>query len=207
MNETLFLNEIYTSFVNYIPNLIAFFILIFLGWGIGKIVGKIFEEIIKRSKIEKIIFREKKPIISLTSFFSLLASWSIYLIFIQAAVEVLGIKVISDIISSIVNYIPRIFLFSVVMIVGYVFSEYLRVEIEKNKIKFKELISRIVFWIGIYVSLLIALPILGIRTFILEILLVILVLSVSLPFSVAFTLVLKDELKKDIKKWMKKVRI
>ncbi len=207
MDETLFLKEIYVSFINYVPNLIAFFILIFLGWGIGKIGGKVVEEIIKRSKIEKVIFRETKPIISLSSFFSILTFLGILLLFIQSAVDVLGIKAISNAISSILDYIPKIFGFAIVVIAGYAVSEYLKIRIEESGIGLRRLISRIIFWIGIYISFLIALPILGIRTFILEILFVIFILSITLPFSVALTLVLKDELKKEIKKWMKKVRI
>jgi flagellar biosynthesis protein FliQ len=204
MDETIFFQTLYNSFVAYIPNLLAFFILLFLGWGIGKIVGRIVEEIIKRSKIESALFK-KKPIISLSSLFSIIASWSIYLLFLQAGVDVLGIKAISDILSSILAFIPRFVAFLIVFLTGYFISEYMRANIEKSEVEYKGLLSRIVFWLGIYVSAIIALPLVGIDVFILEIILIIVIISILLPFSIGFSLAMKDEIKKVIKKQLKKL--
>jgi len=204
MDESVLLQTLYNSFVSYVPNLIGFFILLFLGWGIGKIFGRIAEEIIKRSKIESVLF-EKKPVISLSSLASIIVSWSIYLLFIKAGVDVLGIKAISDILSSLLSFIPRFVAFLVVFFAGYFISEYLRVSIEKSEIEYRRLIAKIVFWLGIYVSAIIALPLVGIEVFILQLLLIIVIIFMLLPISIGFSLAIKDELKKDVKKWLKKL--
>ena len=198
------LQTLYNSFVSYVPNLIGFFILLFLGWGIGKILGIIAEEIIKRSKIESVLFK-KKPVISLSSLASIIVSWSIYLLFIKAGVDVLGIKAISDILASLLSFIPRFVEFLVVFFAGYFISEYLRVSIEKSEIEYRGLIAKIVFWLGIYVSAIIALPLVGIDVFILQLLLIIVIIFMLLPISIGFSLAIKDELKKDVKKWLKKL--
>jgi hypothetical protein len=198
------LQTLYNSFVSYVPNLIGFFILLFLGWGIGKIFGRIAEEIIKRSKIESVLF-EKKPVISLSSLASIIVSWSIYLLFIKAGVDVLGIKAISDILASLLSFIPRFVAFLLVFFAGYFISEYLRVSIEKSEIEYRRLIAKIVFWLGIYVSAIIALPLVGIDVFILQLLLLIVIIFMLLPISIGFSLAIKDELKKDVKKWLKKL--
>lgn len=198
------LQTLYNSFVSYVPNLIGFFILLFLGWGIGKILGRIAEEIIKRSKIESVLF-EKRPVISLSSLASIIVSWSIYLLFIKAGVDVLGIKAISDILASLLSFIPRFVAFLVVFFAGYFISEYLRVSIEKSEIEYRRLIAKIVFLLGIYVSAIIALPLVGIDVFILQLLLIIVIIFVLLPISIGFSLAIKDELKKDVKKWLKKL--
>jgi flagellar biosynthesis protein FliQ len=198
------LQTLYNSFVSYAPNLIGFFILLFLGWGIGKILGRIAEEIIKRSKIESVLF-EKKPFISLSSLASIIVSWSIYLLFIKAGVDILGIKAISDILASLLSFIPRFVAFLVVFFSGYFISEYLRVSIEKSEIEYRGLIAKIVFWLGIYVSAIIALPLVGIDVFILQLLLIIVIIFILLPISIGFSLAIKDELKKDVKKWLKKL--
>lgn len=195
---------LYNSFVSYLPNLIGFFILLFLGWGIGKIFGRIAEEIIKRSKIESVLFK-KKPVISLSSLASIIVSWSIYLLFMKAGVDVLGIKAISDILASLLSFIPRFVAFLVVFFAGYFISEYLRVSIEKSEIEYRRLIAKIVFWLGIYVSAIIALPLVGIDVFILQLLLIIVIIFMLLPISIGFSLAIKDELKKDVKKWLKKL--
>jgi len=195
---------LYNSFVSYVPNLIGFFILLFLGWGIGKIFGRIAEEIIKRSKIESVLFK-KKPVISLSSLASIIVSWSIYLLFMKAGVDVLGIKAISDILASLLSFIPRFVAFLVVFFAGYFISEYLRVSIEKSEIEYRRLIAKIVFWLGIYVSAIIALPLVGIDVFILQLLLIIVIIFMLLPISIGFSLAIKDELKKDVKKWLKKL--
>ena len=204
MDEYTILQNLYNSFVSYVPNLIGFFILLFLGWGIGKILGRIAEEIIKRSKIESALFK-KKPIISLSSLVSMIVSWSIYLVFLKAGVDVLGIKAISDILTSLLAFIPKFVAFLIVFFAGYFISEYLRVSIEKSEIEYRSLIARIVFWLGIYVSAIIALPLVGIDVFILQLLLVVVIIFMFLPISIGFSLAIKDELKKDIKKWLKKL--
>jgi flagellar biosynthesis protein FliQ len=204
MDESVLLQTLYNSFVSYVPNLIGFFILLFLGWGIGKILGRIAEEIIKRSKIESVLF-EKRPVISLSSLASIIVSWSIYLLFIKAGVDVLGIKAISDILASLLSFIPRFVAFLVVFFAGYFISEYLRVSIEKSEIEYRRLIAKIVFLLGIYVSAIIALPLVGIDVFILQLLLIIVIIFVLLPISIGFSLAIKDELKKDVKKWLKKL--
>jgi flagellar biosynthesis protein FliQ len=204
MDESVLLQTLYNSFVSYVPNLIGFFILLFLGWGIGKILGRIAEEIIKRSKIESVLFK-KKPVISLSSLASIIVSWSIYLLFLKAGVDVLGIKAISDILASLLSFIPRFVAFLVVFFAGYFISEYLRVSIEKSEIEYRGLIAKIVFWLGIYVSAIIALPLVGIDVFILQLLLLIVIIFMLLPISIGFSLAIKDELKKDVKKWLKKL--
>jgi flagellar biosynthesis protein FliQ len=204
MDESALLQTLYNSFVSYVPNLIGFFILLFLGWGIGKILGRIAEEIIKRSKIESVLFK-KKPVISLSSLTSIIVSWSIYLLFLKAGVDVLGIKAISDILASLLSFIPRFVAFLVVFFAGYFISEYLRVSIEKSEIEYRGLIAKIVFWLGIYVSAIIALPLVGIDVFILQLLLLIVIIFMLLPISIGFSLAIKDELKKDVKKWLKKL--
>jgi flagellar biosynthesis protein FliQ len=204
MDESVLLQTLYNSFVSYVPNLIGFFILLFLGWGIGKILGRIAEEIIKRSKIESVLF-EKRPVISLSSLASIIVSWSIYLLFIKAGVDVLGIKAISDILASLLSFIPRFVAFLVVFFAGYFISEYLRVSIEKSEIEYRRLIAKIVFLLGIYVSAIIALPLVGIDVFILQLLLIIVIIFMLLPISIGFSLAIKDELKKDVKKWLKKL--
>jgi putative Mn2+ efflux pump MntP len=204
MNETTIIQNLYNSFIVYTPNFIAFFILLFLGWGIGKIVGRILEEIIIRSKIESTLFK-KKPIVSLSSLFSIVAFWSIFLLFLKAGIDVLGIKAISDILSSVLNFIPKFIAFLIVFLVGYFISEYLRASIEKSEIEYKSLFSRIVFWLGIYVSAIIALPLVGIDVFILQILLVIVVICILLPFSIGFSLAIKDEIRRIVKKRLKKI--
>ena len=204
MDEALIVKTLYESFVSYIPNLVAFFILLFLGWGIGKIVGRIAEEIIKRSKIESAIFK-RKPIISLSSLTSIILSWSIYLLFLKAGADVLGIKAISDILASILAFIPRLLAFFIVFLAGYFISEYLRGNIEKSDIEYKSLISKIIFWLGIYISAIIALPLIGIDVFVLQILLILIVASFLLPFSIGFSLAIKDEIKSIIKKRLRKL--
>lgn len=204
MDETLVFKTLYESFVAYIPNLLAFFILLFLGWGIGKICGRIVEEVIKRSKIESLLFK-KKPIISLSSLFSIIVFWSVYLLFLKAGVDVLGIKAISDILSSLLAFILRFVAFLIAFLAGYFISEYVRANIERSEVEYKGLLSRIAFWLGIYVSAIIALSLVGVDVFILEVILIVGIISVLLPFSIGFSLAVKDEAKKVIKKQLKKL--
>jgi len=204
MDESIIFQNLYNSFVSYTPNLIGFFILLFLGWGIGKILGRVMEEIIKRSKIESMLFK-KKPIISLASLASIIVSWSIYLLFLKAGVDVLGIKAISDILYSLLTFIPKFVAFLIVFLAGYFISEYLKNSIEQSEIEYNRFIARVVFWLGIYVSAIIALPLVGIDVFVLQLLLLVIIIATLLPISIGISLAIKDELKKEIKRYFKKL--
>ena len=82
-------------------------------------VGRIVKEIIKRLKIDELIFKTRKPLFKLSSVFSVIFSWAIYILFIQAAVGILGVRVIVEALGEILTFIPGLAKAIIVGIAGY----------------------------------------------------------------------------------------
>jgi len=204
MKEEEIFQAIYNSIVSNSPNILSAIVVIVLGVIVGKIVGKIVEVLTERLKVENMIFRKK--VIGLPTIFSFLISWSIYLIFLKAGIDFLGIAYISQILEVIVAFLGKLLVFLVFFLVGLGISMYLANQIERSKIEFKTIISRAVLYSGVYITLVLTLPIFGIDTTLLSWLFIVIVASILIPFSFGLSLALKDEIKAYLKPYLKRKR-
>lgn len=190
--------------ISYLPNIFSSLILVAIGILIGKVVSRIVEELLERSKIENYLLG--KRVIGISSIFSLLVGWSIYLIFIKLGLDVLGIEYISKIVETLNYFIGRVILFLVAILVGLGVSNYIKKRIEESEIEFKSFISKVVYYVCIYIVLVMCLPILGIDTTLLSLLFLLLVASFILPLSISLALAIRDEIKPVLRKYIRKGR-
>ncbi|MEM5815747.1 MAG: hypothetical protein QXL14_01745 [Candidatus Aenigmatarchaeota archaeon] len=200
---------IFSSLINqvitYLPLAFISLLTIAIGFLIGKIFSRIIEEIIERTKIEEYIFGKK--IIGLASLFSFLIAISIYLIFIRVGIDLLNIAYISTILESIINFIGRIIIFLISFLIGVGISNFIRKKIEESDIDFNYFVSKILYYVCIYIVLVMTLPILGIDTTILSILFIIVLIALILPISIGIGYAIKDDIKDIIRKYMKKRKL
>ncbi|MEM5875447.1 MAG: hypothetical protein QXW01_02755 [Candidatus Aenigmatarchaeota archaeon] len=200
---------IFSSLINqvitYLPLAFISLLTIAIGFLIGKIFSRIIEEIIERTKIEEYIFGKK--IIGLDSLFSFLIAISIYLIFIRVGIDLLNIAYISTILESIINFIGRIIIFLISFLIGVGISNFIRKKIEESDIDFNYFVSKILYYVCIYIVLVMTLPILGIDTTILSILFIIVLIALILPISIGIGYAIKDDIKDIIRKYMKKRKL
>jgi len=193
-----------SSLVSSLPSLIAAAVLLLIGWVIGKVLGRIVEEILKRSKIDEYVFRTKKPAVSITKTTSVVVSWSIYLIFIQASVEILGIKVLVNAVGMLVDFLPKLIGAIYIILAGYAIGRYIKRKIEIESLEYSDLISKLAYGIVMYIAVTMALSLIGIDVFVLNTILLLFIGSLSVSLGVALGLTFKDILEKKIKK--KKLR-
>lgn len=182
-------------------NIFLFLILLAVGFVVGKVAGRIVEVVVERSKIENRLFRKK--IFGLSTIFSVLVSWTFYLVFFRIALDFIGILFLSQILEVLLTFLGKSLLFIIAFLSGYAISLYLKNKIEESEIELSKFFSRIIFYIGIYSTLVLTLPILGIDTTFLSWLFLIVFASVLIPFSIALGFALKDELKELIKEYIK----
>jgi hypothetical protein len=187
------------SMIQFFPNIIAACILLFIGWIIGHVIGRITKEILKRLKIDKILFRGRRPILRISGIIPVMISWSIYLLFIQSAVEVLGVKVLVDALGAFLVFLPKLVEAIIIMLAGYAIAEYVRARIEESEVEYASLIAKTIFFLVIYVAIATALPLIGIETFLINALLLVLVGSVGAGVAIAIGLGLKDEVKRFVR--------
>ena len=127
------LDTIYASFnasigsaASYIPQIFGALVIVFLGLVIGKIVGRVGAKVLDKIGVDDAI--EKTPIgniikttkMSVVGFMDAIIRWFVYLIFIMAAVDVLNMSVVSNMIGQIVLYLPNLFSGIVILIGGII---------------------------------------------------------------------------------------
>ena len=185
------LNEFFVSTVMFFPNLIGAIILVAIGWVIGSIVGRVIKELMIRFKVDQYVTK-KGPMLKFSEIFPIVFEWVIYLVFIQAAVDILQIEAISTFVEMIIAYIPGVVGAVVVVIVGYIFAEYIRSEIRKAKIAYSGVMSNVLFWLIIYVAFALALPLVGIDSKLVDNILLITVGAFGVGLAIALGLGLKN---------------
>lgn len=200
------LESFMNSVIATLPGLAASLILLVIGWAIGTIVGRITKEIMVRIKLDQYLMK-RGHMIKLSDIFPLIIQWVIYLVFIQAAVEALGLVALTEFVGMVVNFIPGLLGAIIVVIVGYALAGYVQNEVEKSKITYSNIMAKLIFWLMIYVSFAIALPLIGIDATAINYLLLISVGSIGVGLAIAIGLGLKDVVaviaKKKLKHMMK----
>lgn len=197
----LFLN----SAVAFLPSMLGAVILLIVGWLVGTVIGKIVKELLVRFKVDKYISKGR-PVIRLSEVFPLIFEWLIYLVFIQAAVEVLGVRALADFTKTLVGFIPGMLEAVVVVVVGYAIAEHVKVELEQAKLAYANIMGKVLFWLIVYVAVALALPLVGINPTLINSILLIIVGSVGVGIAIALGLGLKDLVAEIAKKYVKKLK-
>ena len=192
-----------TSVILFFPNLVAATILLGIGWVIGAIVGRITKELMIRFKVDHYIAK-RRPMLKLSDIFPLIFEWTIYLVFIQASVQALGVTALVEFVQMILGFIPGLIGSVVVIIIGYIFAEYVKTEVEKSKIAYSDMMGAILFWLMVYIAFAIALPLVNIDASIINNLLLIAVGSLGIGMAIAIGFGLKDVIAALAKKKLKK---
>ena len=197
------LTEPLQAFLNmtiaFFPNLIASVILVAIGWIIGAIVGRMTKEVLIRFKVDHYISK-RTPMFKLSDIFPIIFEWTVYLVFIQASVQILGVIALVDFVDMIISFIPGLVEAVIIVILGYIFAEYVKKEFEKTKVAYSEFMSRVIFWLITYISIALALPLIGIDATIIKSLLLIVIGSFGVGLAIAIGLGLKDVIRDIAKK-------
>jgi len=203
------LANLLTGAAEFIPNIVGAIILLVIGLVVGKIVGRIVKEVLERVKIDYYVHEKKKPSFSISSLLSVVSRWWIYLAFITAALsrEVLGITSLAIWIAEINAFIPRVIGASLILVAGYVLGEYIKEHFKGTQRTWAALVGKITFFFILYVSIALALPILGISAALVNNILLIIVASLGLGIAIALGLGMKDAVSDISKRYVRKLKV
>jgi small-conductance mechanosensitive channel len=113
-----------STMILYLPSIIAALIILLIGWIAGRIVGKLVGKLLERFGLNKIVDKTfvgemlKRAEITAVGFFEGIVRWFIYIIFIMAALSILGGNLLSVFMQNIALYIPHLVVGLVALIVG-----------------------------------------------------------------------------------------
>jgi hypothetical protein len=195
--------------VSALPNLIAAIILLVIGLVVGKVFGRVVWEVLTKLKVDYYVHETHKPVVSLANIFSVIARWYVYLIFIATALsrDVLGITTLSIWMVDITNFIPKIIGASLIVVVGYALGEYIKGHVKSTKTLWGQLTAKVLFFFILYVSIALALPILGINATLVNNILLVVIASVGLGVAIALGLGLKGAVADVSQRYVKKLKI
>lgn len=117
----------FTRFMQFIPSLLGAILVLAVGWMIARVVSGVLERVLVKLHFESVVARAGVsgglqrtfgPDLTATHTLGLMAKWFIRLIFVQAAATLLAMPQVTDIINSIILFIPNLFTALVIMIVG-----------------------------------------------------------------------------------------
>ncbi|MBU0727365.1 hypothetical protein KKA95_01645 [Patescibacteria group bacterium] len=192
------LSEFGKEVIGFIPNLVGALLLLLVGkfvaLGIKKALIKVLQ-ILKLEVVSKKIGLEQglKSLglkIKISEIFGVLAYWIIYLVFILAAVEALGVKTISDIVQKLIAYLPNVIAALLIMLIGIAVANFLEKIV--NHFKYGKILGKITYFVIIVLVSVSALEQIGIEVSFFTDNVQILMAGVALAFGIAFGLGTKD---------------
>lgn len=122
---------LWDNVITFIPNMAVAILIFIIGWIIAAVVGKSVASILKSLQLDKVLqnvgleelvsragFR-----LNIGAFIGGLVKWFIIFVFLMAATNVLGLAQVNDFIFKVLNYLPRIVIASVVLILAAVIAD------------------------------------------------------------------------------------
>ncbi|MFH8080862.1 MAG: hypothetical protein QXO84_03225 [Candidatus Aenigmatarchaeota archaeon] len=188
-------------FVEILPSVFVSILLFIFGWILAKIFSGLTSKTLEKLKIDEHIKLGKR--IGFSEVVSLSVYWIIFFVFINASIENLGISSLSNYMHSLTDFIIKLFSGFLIIIVGYSISSFIQLKVVQTKISHAEIISQLIFFFSIIITIEMALKVIGLPTELMDAILLIIVASLGLGIAIAIGLGLKDFVSNWVKKYYK----
>jgi len=173
-------------------NLLPAIIWLIIGLIAGKVTYKIVQEILVKANVDK-MSALKKAQFKTSHVLATIAKWMLYLVFIGQAGEALAIVFVTAAIGGVLAFLPELAVSVVVFLAGYVLAKFSEKLVRQAGGGYAALMSKLVFFFAIYVSLVVALQQISfINAQLLSSILLILIASFGLALGLALGLGLKE---------------
>ncbi|MBK7096903.1 MAG: mechanosensitive ion channel [Saprospiraceae bacterium] len=130
-----YLSEILGKIMLFLPNLVSAIVLLIIGFLIAKIVSKIISKALSRTKVDnlsanikKIDFVDKFNIdFKISSIIGKFFYYFIVLIFLVVSTDILNMPMLSNLIVSIINFVPNLLIAFILLVGGLLVANWLKV--------------------------------------------------------------------------------
>jgi len=212
------LQNLWQGFLSFIPILLGAIIVFVIGWFISVGVGKLITEILKRVKFNQIFEKggwksalEKAEIkVDPSGFIGAIIKWILVIVFLLAAVEILGLIQFAGFLKSVLAYLPNVIVASLIFVVTVILvdivEKIVRAAVESIKVGYGAMVSAVIKWSIWVFALLAILHQLGIAKPFMETLFTGLVAMLVISLGIAFGLGGKEvaaEILQDVKRKLK----
>jgi len=198
---TLSFQNLWVGVVNFVPNLVIAIIILILGWLVGVLFGRAIWQVFKTLKVDDALRRAgfetfiQRGGVNLDSgaFIGGLVKWFVIVIFVVAAIDVLGLSQVNFFLQDVVlGYLPRVLAAALVLLVAGVIGDVTgRVVVTAAKtagLDSAHFVGAIAKWAIWIFAILVALSQLGIAATFSQTLFTGVVIAVSLALGLSFGL-------------------
>ena len=125
------LQNLWRGFVQFIPKLIGAIVVFIIGWFVSVWIGKLVAEILKRIGLDKIFEKTKWQAamekadfkMKMSEFIGAIVKWVLIIVFLLAAVEILGLNQFANFLGKIVGWLPNLVVAAAIFVVAVIISD------------------------------------------------------------------------------------
>jgi len=211
------LTTLWGNVAAFVPRFIAAVIVFLIGWLIAVLIAKLVWHIVRVTQIDraleslgfKTVWERSGYKLNTPKFFYELVKWFFIIVFLMAATNILGLSEVSEFLSTVVFYLPNVFIAAFVLLIGVMLARFMEglvvSSVKAAQLASAKVLGTIVKWAVLVFSLLIALDQLAVAPEIIRIIVVGLVAAVSLAIGLAFGLGGREHAQRWIEHMKKKV--
>jgi hypothetical protein len=208
---------LWEGFLGFIPNLLAAIVIFVIGWLIASAIGKLVAGILIRLKFNRLFggggwqdaMQKAELKVDPAGFIGAIVKWVLVIVFLLAAVEIVGMVQFADFLKNVVAWLPNLLVAAAIFVVAVVAADFLekivRASVRKLEIEHAKFIGSLVRWsIYVFAALAILLQ-LGITPSIINSVVIGLIGMFALAFGLAFGIGGKDAAAKAIAEITEKI--
>ncbi|WP_179334758.1 mechanosensitive ion channel family protein [Winogradskyella costae] len=182
------------------PNIVGAIIVLIIGWIVTKLILKLIKKVLKLAKANKLdeklneieIIEGKKLNFDTVKFVCSSVKWMMYIVLLITASDIMGLEIISNQISALLSYLPKLFSALIIFIIGLIFANFVKNSLKKlfesMDLSGGKMISQVVFFLLLTFISITALNQAGINTDIISNNINMIIAGFLLAFSIAFGL-------------------
>lgn len=203
---------LWISFVKFFPKLIGLIVLLIVGYLTGLVLGHVLRVILQKAGLDRWLDKaELSKAVGRTHISSILGEilkWYVFIVFLQAAVDIIDLGPLSEMLGRFVLWLPHLILAIIVVLIGLVFAHFIELKIiAHSKVKGVRAATKLLKWVIIFMIIVIALKQIGLQVGLLEnaflLILGALAIGVALALGISLGLGLKKDSERLVRNIMK----
>ena len=193
------LQNMFSTMMGYLPNLLAALVVLILGLLIAGSLGKLVAKLIELTKVDQLI--DKLGVnktfkafgkVKISGILGWLVKWFLIIVVLMTVADILGLTQIIDFLKEVAGYLPNVVIAIVILLIGFVGGNFVY-EIVHRSVKAANMhsprvLANLAKWGIIVFALVPAIKQLGVDTSLIEILFTGFIAMVSLAGGIAFDL-------------------
>ncbi|MEZ0485664.1 mechanosensitive ion channel family protein [Fibrella aquatica] len=192
------------QFIDFVPKFIGAAVVLGIGLLVAKILAAVVQRVLKSAGFDRFgdklneidVIRQLQTEIKLSEIVAKVLYYFVLLVFITAATETLGVAAITGMVTSLVNFIPKLIAAAIMLQVGVLVADVLKQGVVSLCASFGissgRLLGMVVFFFFLVITIISALGQAGINTELLESSFNLLIGGVFLAFAVGYGLASRD---------------